>query len=487
MLHQSKNSSCLPLSVGRSATLFQSKITLPILALIALCSLANVVGQTPVSATSAHTEAGFADADLYECVINNYNTEFSTSKTTSDVLTSAELASIKNLDCRYGASSHDPDSWRISSTSGIQQLAGLEKLYLYGTVFPSLDLSSLTRLKSLSVFYNDEMTTLDISHNSNLEEFMLWHTSVANTYDFTPLPKIRILNLQSSDIEGVNIDNNPLLEEIILYGDDEITELSTINNPELKSINIAYTKISSLDTSNNPKLKWLELGNTRIASINTEHNTKLEYFTLDHTSISNIDLSHNQLLKELNCRSTNISVIDVQNNPKLSGLNVPDDTTILDRASGWYDEDGALVADLSEHDYITKVEESSNYRYDAETKKLFISNPSSNTINLDVEVRTLIGGVPDDKAVLNLQIVTSDSGDESDPGEPEDGESDTDTPDDEASESDLKVPDTGSHQAGKIGATFIALSLSAILAFSTTIYLSHYTAKRHHSKVDFKK
>ena len=458
--------------------ILQSRICFFAATLLAVSTIA-VLYQPNASATSVHEEAGFADADLYECIINNYNTAFSATKTTDDVLSDSELAAMKELRCSYGSSSTDQEQYRISSTEGIQKMTGLERLGLSGTLFSSINLSANTKLKSLSLSYNFVITNLDISHNTELEGFYLWWlTRLANYFDFSNFPKIKEINIQTTDITGVNTDNNPLLEELVLFNDDQITTIKTDNNPELNHLNAHYTGITSLDVSKNKKLKSLDLAGTKITSLDIKNNKLLDTLDIYDTKISEIDLSENPLLKYVRCGKTNIETIDISKNPKVSHLNVPTGATIIASVKGWYDENGSLVVELSNHGgFIKKIEASDEYRYEESTKRLYAFNPDNTEISLNIDASPAFGNVTsDDRAilVLNVQIINPEE-------EPDDENPDSGTTD----EPGIEVPNTGAFTIGGDGA-IVVVSLGIILAFSIGAYISCYTIERRCSKVKFK-
>ncbi len=125
----------------------------------------------------------------------------------------------------------------ISDLTGIEDFRGLEHLQVNNNNLTELDVSALTKLKSLSC-KNNQINKLDISWNRFLENLF--------------------------------IDNN------------EIEVLDTSNNPFLTFITINNNKIKSLDLSDSEFLQFLELNNNSLTFIDlrNDNNTLIETFSI---------------------------------------------------------------------------------------------------------------------------------------------------------------------------------------------------------------
>ncbi len=143
---------------------------------------------------------------------------------------------------------------------GIQDLTGIEG-------FTSLE---------LLVAFENEITFLDLSQNTNLIELVI---------DDNPL-------------HTLIISNNPNLSFLYAEG-TELVHLDTSNCPELISLGLYDSKINSLDLSQNPLLSELDVDNNFLIELDLSQNTELEQ----------LYIGFNPFLNFLNIKNGNTSNI----------------------------------------------------------------------------------------------------------------------------------------------------------------------------------
>ncbi|MBA3986299.1 MAG: hypothetical protein H0X63_06970 [Flavobacteriales bacterium] len=143
---------------------------------------------------------------------------------------------------------------------GIQDLTGIEG-------FTSLE---------LLVAFENEITFLDLSQNTNLIELVI---------DDNPL-------------HTLIISNNPNLSFLYAEG-TELVHLDTSNCPELISLWLFDSKINSLDLSQNPLLSELDVDNNFLIELDLSQNTELEQ----------LYIGFNPFLNFLNIKNGNTSNI----------------------------------------------------------------------------------------------------------------------------------------------------------------------------------
>ena len=236
----------------------------------------------------------FEDSNFNACVVDTYNNKNGTSKSYTAGLTDEELASISNLSC------DGLIGRQIYNVNGIEKLINLKSLSLYyQTSLKSLDVSKLLKLESLSLG-DCLLKELDVSKNTELKN----------------------LYLEGNQLTSLNIDNNIKLERLRLgfsnVSSNSIKELNLSNNINLKELDVSSNGMSYLDLSNNINLESLIIN----SSVNVNNNTLIQdtnakelMFIGNKTKLnsSNINIVPPSGMK-FSYQSDNENVFDIQNN-----------------------------------------------------------------------------------------------------------------------------------------------------------------------------
>jgi len=157
-------------------------------------------------------------------------------------------------------------------------------------------------LTSLDVS-NNRLTSLDVSHNINLEELRIGDNEISSI-DLSSLSKLEIFAAENNDLTSLDVSNNANLETIFI-----------ISNT-----------ISTLDISNLSNLRDLTLINSGLTELNTEGATSLFTINVSNNNLQSLDLSSNSSLKIITLRNNALTNLNVQN-----GTN--EQVTIFDAAS----------------------------------------------------------------------------------------------------------------------------------------------------------
>ncbi len=225
----------------------------------------------PITVKATPINQNFEDDILYSCVIDAYNEQNSSNKTTSDNLSDSELQTITKLDCSIEGITLN----FINSTKGIEKLTNLTTLNLS----------------------NREVTLIDLSNNTKLTELIL----------------------NSNNISEINLEHNSLLKKLELNS-NELNNINLEKNINLTDLELSFNHIKSLDLSKNTKLANIYISFNPLENININECTQLKILQLSYDDLSQIDLSHNQELTSLNLTNNNIEFIDLTNNQQLKYL-----------------------------------------------------------------------------------------------------------------------------------------------------------------------
>ncbi len=218
--------------------------------------------------------------------------------TNSDGIVSCEEAkNIKTLNL-IGRWSNN-----IQTIEGIEKLTNLEVLKGRYWNFKTVDLTSNTKLKHVSIatstsYSTTGITSLDVSTCVDLE-YLLIYADLTNL-DLSNNTKLKHLNCDNNEIVNLDIKNSNYL-----------TYLSCVGN-----------KLADFDISKNINLDTLRCGNNDFSKIGFDisNNTKLKYLNVNAGNLSTIDLSKNTLLETVYCGTNNLTYLDLNKLTKLKYL-----------------------------------------------------------------------------------------------------------------------------------------------------------------------
>ena len=170
--------------------------------------------------------------------------------------------------------------------------------------FTSINLASYPQLQHLSLLHNTQLTSIDISNNTNL----------------------RYLNVNKCRLTGIDVTHNPMLEDLILgrwwsWGsiphDEENNQFSTppdlSANPRLRRLFVEGIGIDALDISANPNLQVIYANHNNLTQLDLSANTSLRTLFVRGNPLDSLDLRAQTQLRSLRCDSTTLSFLDLRN------------------------------------------------------------------------------------------------------------------------------------------------------------------------------
>lgn len=299
----------------------------------------------PITVKATPINPNFEDDILYSCVIDAYNEQNSSNKTTSDNLSDSELQTITNLDC----SVEDITLNFINSTKGIEKLTNLTTLNLSNREVTLIDLSNNTKLTELILNANNiseinlehnsllnklelksnELNDINLEKNINLTDLELSFNHI-KSLDLSKNIKLANIYISFNPLENININECTQLK-ILQLAFDNLSQIDLSHNQELTNLNLTNNKIESLDLTNNINLDYLILTTNQLNKIDLSKNTKLTNLQLANNNIESLDLTNNQQLKYLIINHNNLLNLNLKNNPELvkSILELDQNDTII--------------------------------------------------------------------------------------------------------------------------------------------------------------
>ena len=152
-------------------------------------------------------------------------------------------------------------------------------------------------LVGLNCYFN-ELKTLDVSSNSNLENIGAWDNKLVS---------IKV-SPDNSNLKRLNIANN------------FISSPDSLDLPALSGLETLYCEnngLTSLDVTSNTNLTYLTCFDNSLSSLDLRQNTKLGGLVCYNNEISSLDLSANPQIDQLECYNNNLTSLDVSNLTKL--------------------------------------------------------------------------------------------------------------------------------------------------------------------------
>ena len=270
-------------------------------------------------------------------------------------LTSLDVSSCTAL-IRLGCDNNNLTSLDVSNNTS------LTSLYCDDNQLTSLDLSNNTALKTLSCGSNN-LSALNISKNTALQTLYVDTISLFPK-DLTPYKNLTTIGIShssqtsmkisSSSIKSLTIYNNDSLTSLDVSGCTALTSLRVENNNSLTSLDVSgctaltsltvYRNVSltsldfsgctaltslavqyndsltSLDVSGCTALKTLECYKNQLTSLDVSGCTVLKTLDCDSNQLTSLDLSSCTALTELSCSNNQLTSLDLSNNTSLTWL-----------------------------------------------------------------------------------------------------------------------------------------------------------------------
>jgi hypothetical protein len=241
----------------------------------------------------------------------------------------------------------------IKNLDGIEYFTKLQSLYVSGNPqLTSIDISKNTELRSLVV--NSPLTSIDVSNNTKLLSLGITNTSI-KSLDVSKNTQLTTLNVPNNPLTLLDISKNTQLT-LLMIGNTSIKSLNLSSNTKLEQLYADGAQLSLLNLSKNTELKNLDLNNNPLAELNVSKNTKLTFLLAGGIGLTEINLSKNINLVTLGLAENYLTEIDLSKNTKLTDLNLNSSNVLTE-------------LDLSKNTMLTEL----RIQYSPNVKKLDLS------------------------------------------------------------------------------------------------------------------
>lgn len=209
----------------------------------------------------------------------------------------------------------------------VTMLPDLETLCFYKNHLAEIDVTHNPKLKKLDMGYN-EITTVDISQNPLLERISLWDCPISEITGLDNTPSMKAFVMYRSNLTELDLSKCTDLEEMrctynsnlatmnlsglnkLEYADCAHNKLNQITLPSadgnlLNDLWVNYNELTSIDVSKNTNLIQLVCDVNKLSALDVTKNTKLERLFCETNEITELDLSKNTALDVLSCYPMN--------------------------------------------------------------------------------------------------------------------------------------------------------------------------------------
>ena len=156
--------------------------------------------------TYAIMPSTFNDENFYNCVVENFTSQYPDEAIAESGLTNEQLGKMSSLDCQYK---------NIADTTGLELMTSLTTLYLrYNSRLTSIDVSKNVNLTTLDLYFS-QLTSIDVSKNVNLTTLDLFGNQLTSI-DLSKNVNLTTLYLRENQLTSIDISKNPDLKLTVL-------------------------------------------------------------------------------------------------------------------------------------------------------------------------------------------------------------------------------------------------------------------------------
>lgn len=355
-----------------------TKKSLRFLMTIIVCTVAITIPLAVAAADPVEiNETTFPDSDFRSIVLTNYSDG---SGYVDETVTYIDVL-----------------SQNISDLKGIEYYPALAYLRCANNQLTSLDISKNTVLEELHCFGN-QLASLDVSHNTELK-YLYCHSNELSALDVSQCTALIILNSSGNPLNSLDVTNNTKLVELGCYN-NQLDSLNISHNLNLEKLSCFYNNLTVLDTTNNTLLTTLACFDNDLESLNLASNPLLKTLQSQDNHLTVIDVSHNPDLWVVDFSKNRLTSLDLSTNLNIALASAANQSPeplncYITGTTYWINLTELPSGDLID---FTRVSMTDGGTLDPATGIVtYLSQPSVVTYSYDVRD-------PEGEAILNVSI-----------------------------------------------------------------------------------
>jgi len=167
-----------------------------------------------------------------------------------------------------------------------------------------------------------KITYVNLEGMTNLREFAVqgnnW-TTLQEDFEAVSLPLLRILDLRSSNLQGLNLDNALAIESLNLSNNNITGNYDLSSARYLTTLDVSYNNISEIDFGNEDKIYLTNINlsyNNNLSSIRGTF-PQIVSFSAIRCNISEIDLTKKPFLTDIELLGNSLSYVKISKTPSI--------------------------------------------------------------------------------------------------------------------------------------------------------------------------
>lgn len=289
----------------------------------------------------------------------------------------AEALLVERLDFGYA---------NITNLEGLQYFTNVKSISTYYADFPNFYQPTLVNLEHLSLLNSvgiSSLSTIDLSPNINLKKFEC-RGDILTSLDFSSNTLLRDISIYCPSLTSLNLSNLNNLKNLSYLGklptidlsdatnlltltcigstqnysfpvENLLSNLDLSNQTKLMRLDITGNNIANLDLSNSPNLETLNISNNNIATLNIDNVKYVRQFFCDNNLLTSLDVSEMFNLINFSCKNNQLTTLATQNgiieeyidfsgNPGLTSVCCDaNEVVYMQNLCNQYDNDTAVV------------------------------------------------------------------------------------------------------------------------------------------------
>ena len=194
---------------------------------------------------------------------------------------------------------------------------------IYNTLISDLTgIQDFTLLESLSVEFNSQLISLDLSANSNLNFLGCTNNSQLTNLIVTNTNLNFLSCYNNPQLDSIDASNNINLNYVEMQHCQSLSFADLGGNSALTQVYCSNTNLSTIDLSGCINLSQLEISENELTSIDLSDNINLNYLHLSYNQLTNLDLTNNLNLQNVYCSNNQLTTLDLGNNSLIRDLNI---------------------------------------------------------------------------------------------------------------------------------------------------------------------
>ena len=237
-------------------------------------------------------------------------------------------------DDEYGIArfAHLIDTDKVADPKQMKMEIICDQMYSFAaqdTGISEVELTDCPQLKRLTLKYQ-QLTSIDLSKASNLEELYLDGNEQLEQVDLTGLGSLRWLNVSNlPKLKTLDLAQIPSLTHLLAYN-TQCANLPVEVCPNLEVLDLTNTGSSQLNVADLTRLQRLLLTNNNLEKVETAKLTALTELQVDKNKLTEL-LLHAPNLETLNVTSNMLTELDLSQSTRLTTLYCSDNMLSLDK------------------------------------------------------------------------------------------------------------------------------------------------------------